>query len=99
MNNVLPRMGRPRFTLPQHRRADGDGWYGVDQISRPLTASTAMTSLGGCVKYIMPSATSGVASNFISARVGQPVLRFPRGIDEALRGDRRSNVAVPWLPA
>ena len=36
------------------------------QYTRPVFASSATTSLIGCVKYITPSATIGVASKFWS---------------------------------
>ena len=47
MNSVSPRIARPRFTRPQHKRACGDGRYEYIQNDRPVCASRATMSFGG----------------------------------------------------
>ena len=51
-------------------RVDVDSTAAAEEIQKifPVTASSATTSLGGCTVYMIPSSTSGVASNFSSER-------------------------------
>ena len=46
MNSVSPRIATPRLLAPQQTRASGAGVYRYCQNTRPVLASTAMTSLG-----------------------------------------------------
>ena len=64
MNSVLPRIATPRLTRPQHGRASRDGEYEYSHLISPVAASSATMSLGACVRYMVPSTTSGVVSNF-----------------------------------
>src|SRR6185369_15802026 len=57
-------METPRFTRPQQGRASRDGEYEYNHLISPVAASSATTSLGAWVRYITPSTTSGVDSNF-----------------------------------
>ena len=66
MNNVSPRIATPRFTRPQHGRDSDDGLCSYRQKALPDLASSATTVLGASVRYMMPSTTSGVVSNFSS---------------------------------
>ena len=66
MNKVSPRMPTPRLIRPQHGLASADGAYSWTQNTRPDRASSATTSLGAWLTYMMPSTTSGVAVKFSS---------------------------------
>ncbi|MEZ5283973.1 MAG: hypothetical protein R2712_04015 [Vicinamibacterales bacterium] len=59
MKSVSPRMARPRLLAPQQTLAASLGVWRYNQNSAPVLASTAITSLGRCVRYITPSTTSG----------------------------------------
>ena len=39
------------------------------QSGRPVRVSSAVTLLGGSLRYMMPSTTSGVVSNLCSASI------------------------------
>ena len=65
-------MATPRLLEPQHTRASGDTVYRYCQNTRPVLASSASTSFGRCVTYMIPLTTSGVdchAPNTWSGRI------------------------------
>src|SRR3989442_15996345 len=60
MNNAFPRTATPRLFDPQHAFWSGGVLYRYIQNGRPVFASSASTSFGRWVTYIIPSTTSGV---------------------------------------
>ena len=68
MNNKSPAIATPRLTRPQQGRASAAGVYVYFQKTRPEAASSAMMVFGASTVYMIPSTTSGVASNFSSDR-------------------------------
>src|SRR6516162_1822603 len=64
MNSVLPSIARPRFTLPQQLKVRGGLRYSYIHSWRPVAASNAYIAFSGRVRYMIPSTTNGVVSNF-----------------------------------